>query len=186
MRNFFSLGREIKLEIESAEKSGQIKVNDVSLPEGGMSGTYSAGLDLDLEFQTTPGYKFEGWQLITRNVRDSRILPRNSSWKYHDSGIFPGDSWKTNSYDDSFWQEGLGELGYGDGGESTLLDFGTDTLNKHISYYFRHMIDIQNPENFGELALDMLHDDGAVVYLNGAEVFRYNMPSGDVFPKPWH
>jgi hypothetical protein len=183
MRNFFALGREINLEIKPLEKSGQINVNDVSLPLSGMKGSYTAGLDLDLEFRTTPGYIFNGWQVITMNVLDSIILPRNSTWKYNDTGIYPGDSWNTKIYDDSHWQEGFGELGFGDGGESTILDFGVDDQNKHISYYFRHEFEIQNPESFSELALDMLHDDGAVVYLNGMEVFRYNMPSGDVYPE---
>lgn len=183
MRNFFSLGREVNLGVESAKPAGEIKVNEVVLPPGGMQGAYVTDLDLNLEFQNTPGFSFLGWQVVSSREKDTLLLPRNSTWNYHDTGIYPGKSWKTREYDDALWRKGTARLGYGGDGESTLLDFGPDENNKHLSYYFRHELEIEDPENYGMLELSMVHDDGAVVYLNGLEVYRYNMPEGDIYPE---
>jgi len=44
--------------------------------------------------------------------------------------------------------------------------------------YFRHKFDAGS--NYTSLKLEILRDDGAVVYLNGTEIMRTNMPSGTI------
>ena len=104
----------------------------------------------------------------------------NSLWRYEDSGTDLGTSWTELSYDDSAWDFGQGELGYGDGDENTVLDFGGDPDNKIITYYFRKTFTVADPSVFDGLTLNLRRDDGAVVYLNGTELARSNMPSGAI------
>ena len=101
-------------------------------------------------------------------------------WKYEDSGADLGTDWVTLDFDDTSWDFGQAQLGYGDDDERTVLDFGTDPDNKHITYYFRKKFKVTSPEEFDELTLRLQHDDGAVVYLNGQEVIRSNMPDGTI------
>jgi hypothetical protein len=71
-------------------------------------------------------------------------------------------------------------LGYGDGDEATVVSFGGDANNKFITTYFRHSFVVPDPSGYTNLILRLLRDDGAVVYLNGTEVTRSNMPSGTI------
>lgn len=120
--------------------------------------------------------------LSTRNpVPGEMILvPKGAPWKFLDDGTNQGTAWKENGFDDSSWAKGFAELGYGDGDESGLLSYGPDGNNKYITTYFRHKFIVSNPDTTAYLLLKLLRDDGAIVYLNGTEVLRNNMPSGSV------
>lgn len=107
------------------------------------------------------------------------LVQTGSTWKYQDNGVFPGVNWTDLSYNDLTWSSGLAQLGYGDGDESTVVEDGS-FLNKHITTYFRQSFTVANPALFNYLQLELLRDDGAVVYLNGTEIYRSNMPSGAI------
>lgn len=107
------------------------------------------------------------------------LIAAGAEWKYLDGGRVPPPAWKVLSFDDQEWNQGAAQLGYGDDDVVTGLDFGT-AANKFISYYFRHSFVVVDPASFLSLNLGIIRDDGAVVYLNGTEVFRSNMPSGPV------
>lgn len=106
-------------------------------------------------------------------------ISRGSIWKFSDNGTFPGSSWATPSFNDSLWAFKRGKFGYGDS-TITSLSFGSDTNNKHITTYFRHTFNMTNTAGFDTLIFRVLRDDGVVVYINGAEAFRMNMPGGPV------
>ncbi|MES2767384.1 MAG: alkaline phosphatase PhoX [Bacteroidota bacterium] len=105
-------------------------------------------------------------------------VAKNSLWKYFDKGTDPGANWKDVNFNDSLWNFGPAELGYGDGGEATTVDFGTDANNKFPATYFRHTFDVSSLPNIDSLIIGLMRDDGAVVYLNGTEIVRSNMPAG--------
>jgi hypothetical protein len=182
MRNFFQMGREIGLEVAPTDGTYRMKLNDVQIAPDGMQGSYLAGTELNLNCIAEPGYRFSHWEVGTGNTEVSVLVPPLSVWKYNDSGLDPDTRWKEEDFDDSAWSEGAGELGYGDGDEATILDFGGNSEQKHISYYFRLKFDIAYPEQFQELALQMIRDDGVVAYLNGTELLRNNMPAGEILP----
>ena len=52
--------------------------------------------------------------------------------------------------------------------------------NKHITTYFWHTFDVTDASLFTSLSVELQRDDGAVVYLNGTEVFRSNMDNGSI------
>jgi len=111
---------------------------------------------------------------------DTTLVPTGAVWKYLDNGSDQGTAWRAASFNDSTWTSGPAQLGYGDGDEATTLSFGADANNKFITSYFRRTFSVTNASLFNSLTLRLLRDDGAVVYLNGVEVWRTNMPTGTV------
>jgi hypothetical protein len=103
-----------------------------------------------------------------------------ATWKYYDGGANLGFAWRPAVYDDSAWASGRAQLGYGDGDEATTVGFGPDANNKYITTYFRKSFNLADPSQVLSLDLRMLRDDGAVVYINGIEAWRSNMPTGTI------
>jgi hypothetical protein len=112
------------------------------------------------------------------------LVPAGASWKYLDTGTNAGVVWRETDFDDSAWPSGPAVLGYGDAKdgrpEATLVSFGTNASAKHITTYFRHAFEVAQPGGYTSLALALKRDDGGVVYLNGKEIFRSNLPEGTV------
>lgn len=108
------------------------------------------------------------------------LLSSGSNWKFLDNGSNQGSSWSTISFNDASWQSGNAELGYGDGDEATVVNYGPSSSNKYITTYFRKQFTVTNPSQFFSIDLQAKRDDGIVVYINGTEVWRNNMPSGPV------
>ncbi|MCP4441251.1 MAG: hypothetical protein GY810_20290 [Aureispira sp.] len=102
----------------------------------------------------------------------TQLISPGDNWKYYDAGNAPSGSWKTLGYNDATWASGNAELGYGDGDETTTTNSSAWTT------YFRKTINVTNPSQYTGLNLKMIRDDGAVVYLNGTEIWRNNMGSG--------
>jgi acid phosphatase type 7 len=111
---------------------------------------------------------------------DTTLVPTGATWKYLDNGSDQSTAWRASSFDDASWPAGPAQLGYGDGDEATTLGFGPDANNKFITSYFRRAFNVTNASLFTTVTLRLLRDDGAVVYLNGVEVWRTNMPTGAV------
>jgi len=108
-------------------------------------------------------------------------VPRRSVWRFEDSGTDLGTSWRSGSYDDSQWKEGRGVLGYGETYINTELAYGADAQHKDITRYFRRLFFLaQLPGAGSQLLLYARYDDGIVVYLNGAEVARRFLPTGQI------
>jgi hypothetical protein len=114
-------------------------------------------------------------------VSGTTLLLRNSVWKYHDLGQDLGTAWKESSFDDSSWSAGLGELGNGDGDEDTQINIGPSGA-RFPTVYFRKTISIPDPSLYGSLEFGLHRDDGAVIYINGTEVYRdSNVPSNATY-----
>ncbi len=94
-----------------------------------------------------------------------------SEWKYQSDGMDHGIAWRAPGFNDSTWSSGLAQLGYGESDESTMIS------PRGVTSYFRKQFDVSDPSSITALRLRLLRDDGAVVYLNGREVWRSNMPS---------
>lgn len=107
---------------------------------------------------------------------DVPIVAAGSRWKYWDQGTNPGADWATLAYVDAAWPSGDAPLGYGDTHLVTTIGYGPDANNKYITTWFRYTFDVP-ARTFDGLTLSLLRDDGAIVYLNGTEVARDNMPT---------
>lgn len=116
-------------------------------------------------------------QIAAAGGEQTLILP-GTTWRYWDQGPPPSPDWASPAFDDRSWPAGPAELGYGDGDESTVLSFGPNANNKHPAAYFRQAFVLPNAAAVTELVVELVRDDGAVVYLNGKELLRDNLPAG--------
>jgi hypothetical protein len=115
--------------------------------------------------------------IVTRHVQQPvTLVPLGAHWKYLDDGSDPGGSWRAVDFDDSDWKEGEAQLGFGDGDERTVIRGGTDAQRRCATTFFRRRFDFPQEAPGQSLDLNLVVDDGAVVYLNGQEVARVNVP----------
>lgn len=136
------------------------------------------------EFVTRDGTVIDTYVLPRAGLPLDRdvLVDRGAFWRFDDGGTFPGAAWTSSAFDDSAWQRGPAELGYGDGDEATVVSFGPSSTSKYITTWFRKTFTVAAPGVYSALDLALLRDDGAVVYLNGTEVHRSNMPGGIIGP----
>ena len=106
------------------------------------------------------------------------IISYGGVWAYSDAIEAPAADWFGVSFDDAQWSVGESQFGFGDGDEATVLDFGPDSSNKTASYYFRRTVNLDHVMNVDAMTMDLSYDDGAVIYVNGAEVNRLKMADG--------
>lgn len=99
-------------------------------------------------------------------------------WRYESSG--PGEGWRLPTFEDAPWPVGKAELGFGEGDEATVI--WKEAGPYPITAYFRRAFEVPADLGFSHLQLRLRRDDGAVVYLNGRELVRDNMPDGAVGP----
>ena len=103
----------------------------------------------------------------------SELVLAGAEWRYDDSGADLGTAWRAAGYNDAGWATGNAQLGFGDGDEGTVVAAG------NVTYYARTSFEFTGAQP-SALDLGILADDGAVVYLNGTELARENMPAGTI------
>src|SRR5690242_4729187 len=109
------------------------------------------------------------------------LVGADAEWRYYSSQTPPPENWMAPAFDAGSWSAGHAQLGYGDGDEATVIPGGD--LNHPVAAYFRRSFSVTEPSTLSTLVLRLLRDDGAVVYLNGVEVARSNMPDGAITPE---
>ena len=113
----------------------------------------------------------------TSGISESLVSMSSSVWKYLYNGTGQESSWRTLGFNDSSWPSGRGQLGFGDGDEAT--DIGPK-VNYYFTAYFRHVFNVNDVASLNSLYINLLYDDGAVIYINGQEVKRIEMPGGEI------
>ncbi len=128
-----------------------------------------------------PVYCFGERENPAIELPDTTLVEQGATWRYLDDGSDQGTVWRGLDFDDSRWAAGPAVLGYGNGDDATVISFGEDKSNKHVTNYFRHaFIADDDVEKISELQLRVFRDDGAIVYLNGREIMRTHMPREQV------
>ena len=103
------------------------------------------------------------------------LVESGDQWRLYDAADgLDGVNWQSPTFDDSAWETGFTQLGFGDDQNP-----GVDN-NGQITTYFRHTFDVADASAVSEFTLRLQRDDGAVVYLNGVEIARDNLPQGTV------
>ncbi|WP_146939329.1 PhoX family protein [Chryseobacterium hagamense] len=118
--------------------------------------------------------------MITGSLMNAQtyVFNKNASWKYNDGNTALVAQWKDANYDVSGWAQGNGPLGYGD-------PVTTTTANNLVTAYFAKDFTVNLNDLSTTMELGVMRDDGIVVYLNGEEVVRDNMPSGTITFNTW-
>jgi hypothetical protein len=112
---------------------------------------------------------------VTRELVSSTFIPAGSVWKYLDDGSNQGTNWAQPAFNDFAWPMGQARLGFGGDGEVTVL-----LGQPRITYYFRKTFVVPPGAVYTNLNFRLVRDDGAVVWLNGREAYRSNMPAGAI------
>jgi len=115
------------------------------------------------------------------------LVLEGAVWKYLDDGNDLGTAWRESDYDDSSWKSGASGLGFGNKGIVTTLDRGPSS-SRNVTFYFRKEFNVTSAElnslegddPFYQILLAIQRDDGAVIYINGEELYRENMPAGEI------
>lgn len=123
------------------------------------------------------------WTVFT----DTHVA-KGGLWKFLDNGTNQGTAWRAPAFDDSAWSGGSAPLGYATSTPgfyqgiplATTVSYGSNSAAKYITSYFRKTFTVADITGISGLTLNLLRDDGAVVYLNGSEVARVNMPAGTI------
>ena len=121
--------------------------------------------------------------LFSFDLQAAEIISPSSEWRYFDKGVIDDNQWFNSDFNDTHWPVGKGQFGYGEGDESTITSFGNDLNNKPLTQYFRRKFELVDLNGLDEVNMRLLVDDGAIVYLNGKEIYRVNVPEGVSFPK---
>lgn len=122
-----------------------------------------------------------GLLTLAAQAQTKIILPIESNWKFLDNGSDQGNAWTLTNFIDTSWVIGQAELGYGDGNEITTVGFGPDAGDKYPTTYFRTNFLVDTlPNAAQDLIIRIKRDDGALVYINGHELLRDNMPAGTI------
>jgi len=104
-----------------------------------------------------------------------RLIPAGSAWRYNDGGTNLGSTWRLAGFDDGNWPSGAAMLGFGDlNGQAPTT---TVSNRQQITCYFRRTFSATNTAFITNLTVRLVRDDGAAIYLNGAEVWRDNLPA---------
>jgi hypothetical protein len=119
------------------------------------------------------------------------LISNHDTWKYSDTdtNLFgdPATDFRSAGYDDTAWKSGPSPLGYPASDTSpsfgaisggTLVTKGASQA--YITYYFRTAFTAENVADITALTAKIAVDDGYVLYLNGQEVSRLNMPAGTI------
>jgi len=107
------------------------------------------------------------------------LLPIDATWRYLQGGNLDGVNWQASAYDDSAWPSGQALLGAG-GATPEPVRTPLVSSSANVTYYFRSSFNVPAGFTATSLQFSNLIDDGAVFYVNGREVARYNMPGGTV------
>ena len=106
------------------------------------------------------------------NTTPVSILRHGSQWTYWIDGTEQPD-WTSPTFDDSRWRDGVAPLGYGSLGQTTTI---AATPLRVTTYFRRKFTTPADAAALGPITLKLARDDGAVVFLNGRQIHRSNMP----------
>lgn len=102
------------------------------------------------------------------------IFTSGSSWSYNNPNTDQGTAWRTLASPSLLnWVNATGSFGYASG-ETQTIPSGFTTN------YFLKTVNITNPASYSAFNFTYSYNDGAVVYVNGVEVKRSNMPTGTI------
>ena len=173
--------------------NGVLRATDTTSP-------YAAALMVDFTVGThqITARAFDGAGLstlsapITVNVTNppalTAVLTNRADWKYFvpDANVA---NWPSSGFADGSWAVGPAKFGFGGDGETTVLARTNITTGvTNIGFYFRKQITLTAPQlaSFGSIPLWLNRDDGAVVYVNGTEVYRVKMTNSLPIPIPYN
>jgi len=88
-------------------------------------------------------------------------------------------AWRSIGFNDSAWLIGRGPFYYEDSSGFTGNTPLTDMRGSYSCIYLRKTFTVTSPAAVSEMTFTIQADDGCVLWLNGTEIGRVNMPDGE-------
>ena len=105
-------------------------------------------------------------------------IPRGATWRFNDDDVDIGTAWREPVFDDSPWQQGPAPIGYG---FVTNTVIATQSAGQPLgTVYYRTDFELADAGLVLNAECEANVDGGVVIYLNGVEIIRDNMPDGDI------
>ncbi|HEV8542927.1 MAG TPA: CotH kinase family protein, partial [Verrucomicrobiae bacterium] len=128
------------------------------------------------------------------SVFAAEILPYGTNWRYI-IGLSEASSpdpaaWRQLGFDDSAWTAAPAPIGYANPPNSPA-EFTIATLvpssqeGNYSSVFVRTAFVAKNPTPGNVFTVNVNIDDGCIVWINGTEVGRFNVPAGDLAYNQW-
>lgn len=178
MADFFGLNGSVNISTEVKQGEGKFRMNAVTA-EGNTAQSYFRNLPVTMEPVPALGYAFKEWKIRKTESEVISLIQSGTEWKYFDQGSMSA-GWNTSAFNDASWSQGPAQLGYGENDEQTVVSFGGNPADKFVTTYFRKSFTLADTVGLTQLTGSILVDDGAVIYLNGVEMIRTNMPGGAI------
>jgi|GEM_PF-664013 len=104
---------------------------------------------------------------------DVDLVPAGATWSWT-TAPGSGSAWREPWNDSSAWASGPAPLGYGEPG------LGTVTTVNQLRTVFVKTFTVVDVHDLSDVRLSVRRDDAVIVYLNGEEIARDNLPLGVV------
>ena len=187
-------GETIRLRDLSGRLMDEVSYNDRERWPAGADGS---GATLARKGGHTSGRTVDGWDLSQRvggspGADNSgvvlsppvNVFSASDPWLYHDTSAGLAVGWQGTAYSagSGGWLSGPGVFAFEDAGLPSAVGTVLATPASHATgtYYFQKQFNFAGNPAHHQFTLQTLLDDGAVLYLNGTEVTRRNMPPGTV------
>ena len=121
------------------------------------------------------GNDFENMQFTDIDVTPADVAVFGfgaARWNYLADGSDQGMGWLSLN-DPDVWSHGTASFGYGYAQQTTIP-------GGNVTTYFLKTVNITDPALYTNFNFTYSYDDGIVIYVNGHEVIRSNMPAGGI------
>ncbi len=171
------LGDPAPLRIYSDIKGTSFDLNGLeTINKNDFRSQYFIDEKLEVKAIAPDGYKFKEWAI----GKEKYILPYESAWKY--LYVKPGEgeaNWNGAAFVDTAWKQGPAPLGSSISGfVNTRITARSGVPN--ATSYLRNTFNIADLASVGDLLCTMKANDGVIIYVNGKEVYRHNLPAGEI------
>ncbi len=147
------------------------------------TGTNVITASVHSNYRSTPSHSFALSAKATISpapVREPRastepLVTTGSTWSYRFEADAPAPGWAGIAYDAASWQTGAAPIGWGQSLLGTTLPTGA---SNPVTSYYRNAFDVSDPSRIASVSITTRADDGLVLYVNGTEITRVNMPAG--------
>lgn len=109
-------------------------------------------------------------------IGSEELVPLDATWAFDGSGEFPGGDWFQPEFDDAGWARSPGAFDAGNSNQPYPI--GHTPQRPFPTFYFRHAFTLGADFADSEFRLAAIIDDGAIIYVNGIEVWRRNLVAG--------
>lgn len=107
------------------------------------------------------------------------LVPQTANWRWDYDGSAWEADWQQSGFDDSSWAVGPAPLGFNSTGLGTDISVGAPSP-RPLSARFRNTFTVSDPSALQTVTLRFVANDGAIVFLNGTEIGRANLPAGTI------